>query len=179
MMQWEQRERESDPAYQAFLLYRDQKKGARSITKAASELDKSRALIGRWSSDWTWQARVAAWDEHLQSAADEAQLQATRQMNARHAANGIAMQNKAMERLMGLDVAELTPEQLLRLIESGITIERGARGIDAGGSSGMSVSIQNGKGGTNVSICKLYAGLDMEKFASAHVGNEAAKAEGE
>lgn len=164
-MQWEQQPRESEQAYAAFLIFRDLKKGERSNPKVAQECAKSLSLIKRWSGDWFWRPRVAAWDEHAQGEADAARIEAIRQMNARHAANGIAMENKAMERLLALDVADLTPEQLIRLMESGIAMERAAMGADG---VGFNLSLQNG--GTGASICKLFVGIDLEKFATAHVG---------
>lgn len=169
-MQWQQLDNESAPAYDAFLVYRDLPKGERSGAKVGQELGKSKTLIDRWSSAHSWMSRVAAWDEHLRSVADDAALEAVRAMNARHAANAIALQNKAIERLMTLDVDELTPEQLLRMIESGIAIERNARGFDGdGGLAGLAGLSVKTSGAAEIRICKLYAGIDMARFATAHL----------
>jgi hypothetical protein len=54
---------ETDKTYQAFLTYRNLEPPFRSITRVVSELNKSRKLFGRWSSQWDWVERAAAWDE--------------------------------------------------------------------------------------------------------------------
>lgn len=58
---WDRRPRESDPAWQAFVAYRDSEI-PRSIRRTAAALGKSDTLIGQWSSRHDWQDRVAAWD---------------------------------------------------------------------------------------------------------------------
>lgn len=59
---YNRQEMESDPAWQAFCVYRDLPEGERSLTVVARKLNKSRAICGRWSVVWSWQKRLAALD---------------------------------------------------------------------------------------------------------------------
>jgi len=54
-------ENETSKAYQAFVVYRDLG-GLRTIDAVAQELNKSHALIGRWSRQHSWVERTEAWD---------------------------------------------------------------------------------------------------------------------
>lgn len=58
---WEQRERESAEAYQAFLTFRDAGPG-RTVKGTARALGKSRSLVAGWASRHEWWGRVRAWD---------------------------------------------------------------------------------------------------------------------
>lgn len=75
---WERQDEESDPAWEAFLTYRDlpytpyrdegnqQQPGRpRSQREAAKRIGKSRSLIDRWASTHAWSARVRAFDADL------------------------------------------------------------------------------------------------------------------
>jgi hypothetical protein len=70
---------ESTPACEARELYL-RMGPERSIQKVADQLDKSGALIGRWSSRYDWQQRAAEYDADLAKAAkaaEERKLQAS------------------------------------------------------------------------------------------------------
>jgi hypothetical protein len=70
---------ESTPAREARELYL-RMGPERSIQKVAGELDKSAALIGRWSSRYGWQQLAADYDSDMAKAAkaaEERKLQAT------------------------------------------------------------------------------------------------------
>jgi hypothetical protein len=159
MFPWEQQLKESEEAYEAFIRYRDQPRGERSQAKVAESLGKSTQLISRWSSTWNWVARCQAWDAHRQTAADEAQIQAIRDMNSRHATDAVELQKRAIEGLKKVNISALTASQLLDFLTATINIERMARG-DALMNSGAAP----GKGKDGASICKLYAGIDFGKI---------------
>lgn len=61
---WDQRKNESGPAYEAFLEYRNLGL-TRSGAKVAQKLGKSKTLIDRWSSQYSWVIRAAAYDQFL------------------------------------------------------------------------------------------------------------------
>ena len=70
----EQFPKESPAAYEAFRVYIEQ--GAdRSTAKVAQALGKSKSLIDRWSSRWSWVVRAQEWDkaqiEKREKTADE------------------------------------------------------------------------------------------------------------
>ena len=74
---WEQRiewsPRETDTAYEAFLIYRDLGRG-RTIPAVAERLQKSGGLIARWSRTHDWGVRCSEWDSHLQRESDAHKL---------------------------------------------------------------------------------------------------------
>lgn len=76
---WEQREGEKEVAYQAFLNYRNQT-GRRSLRRVAQSLDKSLTLIGEWSAEHEWVARVFAWDKSEQQRVDAERQQLQREI---------------------------------------------------------------------------------------------------
>ena len=56
--------RETDKAYQAFVTYRNLDPRERSLSRVVSEWGKSRGLIERWSSQWSWVERAREWDNY-------------------------------------------------------------------------------------------------------------------
>ncbi|MDQ0990752.1 hypothetical protein [Streptomyces sp. V3I7] len=124
---WERQDRESIQAFGAFAVYRDLGPG-RSVTKVARELDKSRALVGRWSRQFAWVMRAAAYDREQDRLFLAEQAQARRDIARRHAKLAQAVQSKAVARLQLLDPRELSPSELLRYIQVAAEIERRAVG---------------------------------------------------
>ncbi|OLZ69512.1 hypothetical protein AV521_18565 [Streptomyces sp. IMTB 2501] len=124
---WERQASESPQAYEAFTVYRDLGP-ARSVTKAARELDKSRTLLGRWSRQYAWVMRAAAYDREQDRLFVAEQSHARREMARRHAKLAQAVQSKAVARLQAPDPRELSPSELLRYIQVAAEIERRAVG---------------------------------------------------
>ena len=124
---WERQGGESVQAFEAFAVYRDLGP-ARSVTKVARELDKSRALVGRWSRQFAWVLRASAYDQEQDRLFLSEQAQARREIARRHAKLAQAVQSKAVARLQTLDPRELTPSELLRYIQVAAEIERRAVG---------------------------------------------------
>ena len=124
---WERQGGESVQAFEAFAVYRDLGP-ARSVTKVARELDKSRALVGRWSRQFAWVVRASAYDREQDRLFLAEQAQARREIARRHAKLAQAVQSKAVARLQTLDPRELSPSELLRYIQVAAEIERRAVG---------------------------------------------------
>jgi hypothetical protein len=129
---WERQVAESVQAFEAFAVYRDLGP-ARSLTKAARELDKSRTLLGRWSRQYAWVMRAAAYDREQDRLFLAEQRQARRDIARRHAKLAQAFLAKAVARLQGLDPRELTPGELLRYFQVAAEIERRAAGEEPAG----------------------------------------------
>jgi integrase len=51
---WDCQPGEGPKAWAAFCIYRDMGAATRSLSRVAREFDKSRVLMGRWSSRWRW-----------------------------------------------------------------------------------------------------------------------------
>ncbi|MGD6751972.1 hypothetical protein [Streptomyces sp. BH105] len=124
---WEQQPGESQRAYEAFTVYRDFGP-ARSVTKVARELDKSRTLVGRWSRQFAWVMRAKAYDREQDRLFLAEQAHARREIARRHAKLAQAVQSKAVARLQTLDPRELSPSELLRYVQVATEIERRAVG---------------------------------------------------
>ncbi len=60
---WHRQPDESAKAYEAFRIYREMGP-SRSISKAARKLNKSTMVLARWSTRWSWQERIQAWDDN-------------------------------------------------------------------------------------------------------------------
>lgn len=133
---WEKQGDESAPAFAAFAVYRDLGPG-RSITKVVQQVHKSRALLGRWSRTHSWVMRAAAFDREQDRQFQVEVQQARRDVARRHARVAQAVMGKAVARLQGLDVRELSPADLLRYLQVAAEIERraleSAPVVDAGG----------------------------------------------
>jgi hypothetical protein len=69
---------ETAKAYEAFSIYRDMGV-ARSITKVAQELDKSRTQIGKWSERHNWVERVRIFDDDQDVARQQEAMESRKQ----------------------------------------------------------------------------------------------------
>lgn len=76
---------EGEESFAAFAVYRDLGPLRRSVTAVARECDRQRALVGRWSSRWSWVERAGAWDAWLDAQRVDEQVEAVREMARRHA----------------------------------------------------------------------------------------------
>ncbi|MGW7572407.1 hypothetical protein [Streptomyces sp. NPDC054765] len=137
---WERQTAESVQAFEAFAVYRDLGP-ARSVTKVAQELHKSRTLLGRWSRQYAWVMRATAYDREQDRVFLAEQRQARRDIARRHAKLAQAVQSKAVARLQALDPRELSPSDLLRYLQVAAEIERRAVG-DAPVTAGVEMDEQ-------------------------------------
>ncbi len=128
---WDCQPEEGPKPWAAFCVYRDMDPATRSLSRVAKELGKSTALIGRWSSRWRWVGRVRAWDSEIDRQRRAGQLKAVEDMARRQTAMGILMQSRGIDRLNRMtsdEMQHLSVLELIRLIETGVRIERIARG---------------------------------------------------
>lgn len=115
---WERQPEESAQAYEAFSLYL--KMGAeRSLRKVEQELNKSHALIGRWSSTWSWQKRSRDYDAELRRIEFAEAQKGIKKMQQRQIQTAMLLQKKAVEALDNLRFDALTPKDILSFISEG------------------------------------------------------------
>lgn len=120
---------ESARAFEAFSHYRDLG-ASRSTAKVAQELGKAESLMDRWSADWSWVKRAAAWDEeqdHIWRAAVSARQA---EMARRHVDIARRVQEKLVQRLDTLTVDEIGIREVARLLDVAVKIERQAMGVE-------------------------------------------------
>jgi hypothetical protein len=131
---WDRRPDESDPAWEAFVEYRDLG-AARSLAKVAQRLLKSKTLVTRWSARYDWRERVEAYDASLDQVRQTATEETLVDMAARHATQAQAMQELArsalaeiQKRIQSGESCGMTARDAIRTLVEGIRLERQARG---------------------------------------------------
>lgn len=133
-MPYERQPKETDPAWRAFLVYRDDPE--RSQSKVARTLSKSKQLIGGYSVKWRWRDRVEAWDREADDRARAAKLDEIEEMQRRHIQLAQGMQQLAAKELARkLEAAkanqkrgQLSAKDMRELLEAGAKLERLNRG---------------------------------------------------
>lgn len=123
---WERQPKESVQAYEAFYKYL-QMGAERTLRKVEQELNKSHALIGRWSSAWNWQKRSADYDADIRRQEYEATQKEIKKMQDRQVKTAILLQKKAVQALDELDISKLSPQEILRFITEGAKLEKETR----------------------------------------------------
>lgn len=88
---WTRRDKESNPAYEAFRSYMT----LRSSTKVAEELGKSTTLITRWCAEHDWVERVAAYDRYILTADTDGMVHALAESRDKN----LALMDKLREHL--------------------------------------------------------------------------------
>ena len=119
---WERQPEESTQAFEAFTVYREE----RSITRVAQKLDKSRTVVGKWSSQWNWVDRCRDYDNSLQAVDFEEKRAAIHAMHQKHLQVGNALLAKAEKALTDLDLADCSPKVVLEALKLAMEIERKA-----------------------------------------------------
>lgn len=124
---WERQQGEGVKAFEAFNTY--MLMGTeRSLTKVANELNKSTAMMARWSSQWNWVKRAAAWDVEQENLARKDQIEAIKKMRKRHATLATQMLAKVTRKLSKMTEDELTPQDMKAWVETASKLERLSRG---------------------------------------------------
>ncbi|MEI6805578.1 MAG: hypothetical protein WCK49_03615 [Myxococcaceae bacterium] len=126
MKPWERQDNESSPAFEAFVMYRDTQ--PRSLRKVSESLSKSKSLIGSWSKTHTWGQRCQQWDNELDNASQQTQLDATKEMKRRQIDMAIEMQRIACEAFKllreNLSTKTISADNSVRMADIGAKLER-------------------------------------------------------
>lgn len=120
---WERQEGESVKAYKAFQCYLNLGE-TRSQRLVSEQLSKSRQLISRWSANYQWVERVAAYENDLQRQAHAEAVKKARQMADRHISIAMKMQQKALQALKEMDPRDIDPKNLVAFIREATKLER-------------------------------------------------------
>ncbi len=133
---WERQENEPLKHYQRFCIYRDLPYGAqnqepqkRSIRSVAKVLGlKAKTQLEALSVKWNWVERASAYDVYMTELRRFDNEQAIRKMHDTHAKLGVQMLTKATRGLMTLPDNELSAQDIARLVDVGVKVERMSRG---------------------------------------------------
>jgi hypothetical protein len=129
--QWQRRADESDQAWMAFIAYRDQGVGNRSLPRLTVEMERPKSYtrqLEKWSSEHQWQVRVAAWDQHIQDMVDEQDKAQVADMLRRHRTLAKLLWNKSIDYLQNVDLTGLPPSKAVETMKTLIQVERLAYG---------------------------------------------------
>ena len=120
---WERQEGESAKAFEAFTIYLEMG-DERGIRAVAQQLDKSRTLIGRWSTTYRWVERVAAYDADVQRKAHAAAVKKQKKMAERHISIALQLQEKALAALAATKPQDIDPKVLVTMLREATKLER-------------------------------------------------------
>jgi len=141
---YERQHREGDKAWKSFVIYRDL--GVeRSVRRVLEEIEKlalpgkwSFAVLTRWCTRWGWRDRCESWDNELDRQKRLTDLAAVAKMRERHLnistaliSLGATELNKWLKYVQAKSQEQsrsLSPSDILKIIESGISLERQGRG---------------------------------------------------
>jgi len=127
---WEQQDGETSKAFRAFAIYRDMGPD-RSQRKVAAELGIRTNTTDRWATKYHWVERVSEWGREQDRTKCKAALKEIEDMAVRHARLAVTMQNKMVDRLVGLskdDVDKMSLTEMRQWLVDSVKLERLARG---------------------------------------------------
>jgi hypothetical protein len=112
---------------------------ARSLVELRAALRQQPGLVGltrgpslssleAWSSALHWQDRLADLEREARQRDEEEQIQALREMDESQIREGLALQQKGIERLNQIELEDLTANDAVRAVIEGVKLERLARG---------------------------------------------------
>jgi hypothetical protein len=128
---WERQPGEPDKAFAAFVAYRDAGR-ARSLDAVGrlvhgAQTGRKRGSTGRvraWSSRWRWVERAQAYDLHLDRLARGAREEEVRRLQEKHKLQLRHLFNQAIKAGQNIDPDKMTIEEVFRLTERLIYLER-------------------------------------------------------
>jgi len=88
----------------------------------------SRSTLEAWSSAFRWQDRLLDLERRAAEQDHDEQLKVLREMGERHAREGLALQQKGIERLGTLSPEQFSASDAVRAVIEGVRLERLARG---------------------------------------------------
>jgi len=137
---WERQAKESLRAFKCFCVYRDmpykdadnitrkQIERGRSAAKVAKETEVPVSTIRHYMQETAWTVRAAAYDNHVDALKREQSEAEIIKMHKFHAAAGTALIKRAMRRVLNLEDEEISTADVVRMIDTGVKIERLSRG---------------------------------------------------
>jgi len=129
---WERQKGEGDKPYHYFVAYRDMG-FRRSIRTLAQQEGLGFRNLAKYSINWNWQQRVAAWDDELDRVKRESSMKEIREMTKRHSKQSMAFQRalilpvEAILKKINLnssDIAEFENQPLHKLFDYALDASR-------------------------------------------------------
>lgn len=127
---WEKTRGETPASYKAFRQYLEMPSPRRisDVVEALGKKPNYRQVFYKWAEKHFWYERASAYDINQQRVADEAELDAIREMRKRHVRDAVGAQRTALEALASINPTELDPNDIIKWLSEGQKMERLARG---------------------------------------------------
>lgn len=130
---WDRLDDESTKAYEAFAVYRDLGVNRR-LDDVAAKLNKSTTIMGRWSSQYDWVNRAAAYDDYIEAKAriklDREAIKRKADMLRRHADIGRSLQGFGLQHVQANKKAgPIKSADAITAIKTGVELERKSEGL--------------------------------------------------
>lgn len=123
MKPWERQPNETPKQFAAFTFYRDMGI-SRNYDAVAEEVGVSKSTVEEWASKFKWKDRVAAWEEHLDKIKTETISDEYKKMVESHLRITSSLREKIEKRVRMLEPEELSPNDLARLLDLLVKVER-------------------------------------------------------
>ena len=153
---------------------------SRSLAKLHEELVADPGLVGLgkapgrstldvWSTNFYWQDRLRDLESEAAQRDREEQVKALRDMDERHVKEGVALQQKGVERLRSLRPDEISTGDAIRSVVEGVKLERLSRGAPTERIAQEGVSHVELDGFTNEQLRRL---VELADRRAADAGEE-------
>lgn len=132
---WDRHPREGNYAWSAFVTYRDLGPQNRSYRRVAEIHGKTEGTIAQFAHRWDWRRRIIEFDRWVDEKSQIAEVEAVKEMRARHIKIAMSLQgagaialNKLIESERSGKTRVLKPTELREMIDLGVKLERLNRG---------------------------------------------------
>lgn len=126
---WDRQNNESTAAFEAFVMYRDDR--PRSIRKVSETLQKAKSVIEGWSKTHDWVERCVHWDNELDACSQQSQIDEITEMKRRQIRIALDLQGLASQASKLLKEAldenkknAISPDNIVRMADIGTKLER-------------------------------------------------------
>lgn len=123
---WEHQPQEPADAFNAWVLYRDAYPKQLSTAVLAEAMDRSTVGINYWRKRWKWEVRWDGWAAEQDRVKIMAHAAELKDMNERQINVAKLLHDKAMNRVIDIDMEEMTPKEVIQWLEVAAKLERTA-----------------------------------------------------
>lgn len=154
---WDRLPGESVRNYEFFCAYRDMRYTPaanpddipkldllreRSLRRLGEQLNRNFKTLGILSSRFNWQTRCDAYDLYMLRRQRDKNESKILKMRENHAAVGEQMIKRAVRRLLSLSDGEIKADDVVRMVDIGVKVERLSRGEIAGAGESSTIEIE-------------------------------------
>lgn len=120
---WERQTGETQKAFAAFCIYRNQPKSGRSIKKAAQSLGKHHRTLEGWSAKYKWIERVKLYDDYMDTLKMRQREDDIKDAHEYHRGVARVLIEKLEEKIKRLEPDEITAQSVPNLLRVATEVE--------------------------------------------------------